>query len=78
MSTHIINQIIPKITPNVTPNGVLSSFLLGVGLSYCVETEKYSHIPLVLLFPTPYLGYHIFKNKDIIEQNLKKRIYEKK
>ena len=74
MSTHIINQIIPR----VTSNGIVSSFLLGVGLSYSVETENYSHIPLALFFPTAYLGYHIFKNKDIIEQNLKKRIYEKK
>ena len=66
MSTHIINQIIPR----VTPNGILSSFLLGVGLSYSIETENYSHIPVVLLFPTAYSGYQVYKNKDIILYNI--------
>ena len=62
MSTHIINQIIPRLVPI----GIVSSFLLGSGLCYSIQTEKYWHIPVVLLFPTAYSGYQVYKNKNII------------
>jgi hypothetical protein len=62
MNTQIINQAITR----VQPHGVVSGFLFGAGLSYSVQTEKYWHIPLVLLFPAAYTGYQIFKNKQEI------------
>jgi hypothetical protein len=57
MNTQIINQAITR----VPPHGILSSFLLGSGLSYSVQSKNYSHIPLVLFFPTAYTGYHVFR-----------------
>ena len=48
------------------------SFLFGAGLYYSISIEKYSHIPLVFLFPSAYAGYHTFKNKE----KVKKFIFE--
>jgi hypothetical protein len=40
--------------------------LLGAGLCYSVEHNNYSHIPLVVVFPSIYAGYHMFKNREKI------------
>lgn len=51
----------------------MSSINLGLGLGYATQTEKYHHYPLVVLFPSTYLGYHIFKNgNEIVNWWLKK------
>jgi hypothetical protein len=46
--------------------GALRSLLLGAGLSYAVQQERYMHIPIVVVFPTAYAGYHMYKNKEDI------------
>ena len=43
------------------------SFLLGVSLYYSISIEKYWHIPLVILFPSAYAGYHTFKNREQVK-----------
>jgi len=58
----IINQTLS----HAKPLGTVSSFLLGSGLCYSIQNEKYWHIPLVLICPTAYTGYQIYKNKDEI------------
>jgi len=49
------------------------SFLLGAGLYYSISLEKYWDVPLVILFPSVYAGYHTFKNRD----QVKKFIFDK-
>ena len=68
MNTQFISQTITR----VIPNEVISSFLLGSGLYYVIQNEKYWHIPLVLICPTAYTGYHVYKNKDSITQYIRK------
>ena len=46
--------------------GTLRNVLLGAGLHYAVESEKYTHIPLILIFPSIYAGYHAHRNKDAV------------
>lgn len=46
--------------------GTSRNILLGAGLSYAVEREEYSHIPLILIFPSIYAGYHAHRNKDTL------------
>ena len=60
MNTQIINQAITR----AAPHGTISSFLLGSGLCYTIQNEKYMHIPLVLFIPVAYTGYQMYKNKD--------------
>ena len=52
------------LTPTVS--STIRNFLFGAGLFYSIDNKKYSHIPLVTLFPVAYSGYHIYKNKDTI------------
>ena len=60
MNVQVINHAISR----VQPHGVVSGFLFGAGLSYSVQNGKYWHIPCVLLFPTAYAGYQMYKHKD--------------
>jgi len=46
--------------------GTPRNILLGIGLSHAVEREEYSHIPLIVLFPSIYAGYHAHRNKDTL------------
>jgi len=39
-----------------------------MSLSYAYEKEKYLHFPIILLFPSVYAGYHIYKNKESIKE----------
>ena len=45
---------------------VTRNLLMGAGLAYCIQQKNYLHIPLVVIFPSPYAGYHIYKNQDAI------------
>jgi len=66
----ILNKLtteIPKVfTHNLHKFGPMRNILLGAGLAYAVEKESYMHIPLIVIFPTPYAGYHTYNNKDNI------------
>jgi hypothetical protein len=44
------------------------SFILGAGLYYSISLEKYWHVPLVILFPSAYAGYHTFKNREAVKK----------
>jgi hypothetical protein len=46
--------------------GAARSVLLGIGLSHAIEQENYEHIPLILIVPSVYAGYHAHRNKDSI------------
>jgi hypothetical protein len=46
--------------------GFPRSIVLGMGLSYAIEKENYLHVPLTILFPTAYAGYHAYKNRNDI------------
>ena len=43
----------------------LSEFLLGCGLCFAIEKKNYSHIPIVLFFPSIYCGYNVYKNRNL-------------
>jgi hypothetical protein len=64
MNPNIINNIIPKTT--LIYGTLTRGLFFGAGLAFSIETENYSHIPLVFVSPIAYGGYHIYKNrKDI-------------
>ena len=46
--------------------GTWRNVLLGIGLSYAIEREEYTHIPLIITFPSIYAGYHAHRNKDVL------------
>jgi hypothetical protein len=67
MPSNINIRTIRLLTASTTNN-----LLLGASIYYSIETEKYLHIPLVILSPSIYAGYHIYKNKDNILQWFRK------
>jgi len=46
--------------------GPTRNILLGAGLCYAVQMDKYLHIPVIILFPAIYTGYHMYKHKEKI------------
>ena len=46
------------------------SILLGAGLCFSIQQEKYWHIPATILCPSVYAGYQTFKHKDSIVRYL--------
>jgi hypothetical protein len=44
--------------------GTTRNILAGAGLCYSIQNEKYLEIPLTILFPSIYAGYHIYKNNE--------------
>jgi len=46
----------------------IRNLLVGAGICYTIQSEKYIHIPFVILFPSVYTGYHCYKNKDKIRE----------
>ncbi len=63
MNSQEVIKFINQIPSSFRIRTWVSSFFLGAGLCYSIETKKYSHIPLICIFPTIYSGYHLFKNK---------------
>lgn len=47
--------------------GPVRNILLGSGLCYAIENKFYLHIPVIFFFPSIYVGYHTYKNKDNIK-----------
>jgi hypothetical protein len=45
----------------VTNRSAVTGLVLGAGLYYAISNEKYTHIPLVVIMPNVYAGYHGLK-----------------
>jgi hypothetical protein len=50
--------------------GTTRNLLLGAGLCHTIQTEQYHHLPLVVLFPSVYAGYHLYKHKETLIRRL--------
>jgi hypothetical protein len=46
--------------------GPLRNILLGAGLAYAAQKEKYWHFPIAFVFPSVYAGYHVYKQRDVL------------
>lgn len=55
-ASHVVNYVF----------GPTRNILLGAGLCYSIKKEYYSHIPLIVFFPSVYVGYHMYENKEQI------------
>ena len=44
------------------------NFFMGAGLCYSLDQKKPWHIPVVLVAPTVYAGYQMYKQRDPIAQ----------
>jgi hypothetical protein len=62
MQTQIVTQYVFGTTRNL---------ILGAGLCYAVKKEEYSHIPLIVFFPSIYAGYHLYSNKEAVKDWMK-------
>lgn len=62
----IANQVITHYVHGFTRN-----LICGAGLAYSMKNENYVHIPLVILFPSIYAGYHLYNNKEQVIPYLK-------
>ncbi len=72
-----MNQITYKILSevsepiNIRLNTYITNLFRGIGIAYCIEKEKHMHFPITWIFPSIYLGYQMFSNKDYIKKFIK-------
>jgi len=45
-------------------NGTIRNLFCGAGLCYAIQRESYSHVPIILAFPSVYAGYHAYSRKE--------------
>ena len=67
MTFNRYTKFLPIIHTRILTNNYIHQLLLGAGISYSIQNEKYLHIPLIILSPSIYAGYHCYKNKDKIK-----------
>lgn len=53
---------------NVTTWTPARNVMLGGGLAFAFNEEKYLHTPVVFLFPSVYAGYQAFKNRSRVAE----------
>jgi hypothetical protein len=46
--------------------GSTRNIIAGASLCYSIQNERYLEIPLTILLPSIYAGFHLYKNKDEI------------
>lgn len=47
--------------------GTTRNILLGTSLAYAIQNKYYLHIPIIIIMPSVYAGYHIYENKNDIK-----------
>ncbi len=55
-----------QLLPSMYKNSFVSSFSIGIGLSFATCNEKYHHYPLCIITPNIYIGYQCFKHINSI------------
>jgi hypothetical protein len=60
-----MNRVAPVIT-QIQHFGAARNVLLGAGLAYAISEEKYTHTPVAFIFPSIYVGYQTYKNREAI------------
>jgi hypothetical protein len=48
--------------------GTPRNVLLGASLAYALERKDHTHIPIILLFPSVYAGYHLYTHRNTIAE----------
>ena len=51
--------------------GSIRNVMLGAGLCFAVQNERYTHLPVIFLVPSIYAGYNLYENKDDVVKWLK-------
>ena len=60
-----IGDFMPTVT-QIQHFGALRNVLLGAGLAYAIGEGKYHHTPIAFVFPSIYVGYQSYKNREAI------------
>jgi hypothetical protein len=70
--SHLTNRMASVVNQTIRTFGTVHFISFGtaggVGMAYAVQKEKYWQLPLALVFPYLYGGYHLYKNKDRVVQ----------
>jgi hypothetical protein len=65
MASKLTNEPV-KIITNYLFGATTRSILMGAALCYSIKKENWTHIPLIIIFPSVYTGYHLYDNKEIV------------
>ena len=71
-----INSVIQPILLRLHPNQNIQlqhftpfrSIVMGAGICYAIEENKYWHLPITFLFPSVYAGYQAYKHRGLVKK----------
>lgn len=67
-----IREYIIKVTNENLTRPVISNFLAGLGIYHALYKEESAlQVPLAVVMPSVYVGYHSLKNVDKIKEWIK-------
>lgn len=64
LNSEIVNKLVTNNNHYIF--GTTRNILLGAGLCFAIENKKYWEVPVAFIFPSIYVGYQSFKNRDNI------------
>jgi hypothetical protein len=41
--------------------------MMGAAIAYAVEQKPWWHVPVAFVVPTPYIGYHAYRNREQLQ-----------
>lgn len=56
----------------------LRNVLMGATLCYAVEGKNYTHLPIIVIFPSIYAGYQAYSNREALVNFFKFNLLELK
>ena len=66
-STHVANYVQRLSIQHFTP---ARNVMCGAGMAWAIEKEKYWHLPVAFVFPSIYVGYQGYKNRETMKNFL--------
>ncbi len=48
----------------------ISSMFSGLETAYAIDSGKLGHIPFAIITPSAYVGYQLYKNKEVIKSEI--------
>jgi hypothetical protein len=51
---------------------------MGATLCYAVESKNYTHLPIIVVFPSIYAGYQAYSNREALVNSFKSNLLELK
>lgn len=69
VATEFIKQPSISYRHTLSHKTFISALFAGAGMYYSIEEKKYYKIPIACIFPSAFVGYHLYKHREDLYTN---------